>query len=291
MRSAGTPRPEALAAYVDGEVTPSEAAAIEAALADSPRLRREVEEMRAIRATLARPLPELESIDVVGRVEGAIARGEGAPQPRSSVRARWQQPHGQQRRSRAWVAAAGFAAAAAAVSLMLLARAPAGDEFRVKAAAPATLAAESQRWAGVQVFRASADSAAPELLGARLGAREGLLFAYTNLGPRPFGFLMVFAIDARGEIRWYYPAYERAGTNPTSVPLRGGVARSVLPDVIRQDLAPGALEIRALFTHEPLSVAEVEAWIAAHAGSGALPPWPGGFEQVIATRVVEGPVR
>jgi anti-sigma factor RsiW len=51
---------EVLAAYVEGEVTPSETVEIEAALAESARARRDFAELRAIRDTLARPLPELE---------------------------------------------------------------------------------------------------------------------------------------------------------------------------------------------------------------------------------------
>jgi len=280
-------RPEVLAAYVEGEVTPSQATAIDAALAESPRARREVAEMRALRAVLSQPLPEIESIDVVGRLQDAIARadaGATAPQP-SSVAARWRARWG----SLGWVAGVAGAVAVTLVALVLFprsGRSPDDGEFRAKSAAPASAPArtDGQRWAGVQVYRATGP-AASEPLGAQLGAGDGLLFAYTNLGPRPFGYLMIFAIDARGAVRWYHPAYERAGSNPTSLPLRAAVARVALPDVIRHDLAPGPLEIRALFTRQSVSVLDVEAWVAAHAGAVAPPPWPGAFQQVIEARV------
>jgi hypothetical protein len=277
---------EVLAAYVEGEVTPSETVEIEAALAESARARRDFAELRAIRDTLARPLPELESIDLAPRIELAIAQlAAGAPAVTAP-------------RRRRWPAALGLVAALAAAAAIVLVprlrpRAPETsgleDGLRVKAAAPAT--PEARRWAGVQAFRVSAGATAVAL-GERLRAGDGLMFSYANLGPRPFAYLMVFAIDARGAIRWYYPAYERAGANPASLPLRGGVARVLLPDVIRHDLAPGPLEVRALFTRQPLTVTEVEAWLAAHGGVAATPPWPGAYQQTIESDVeAAGPAR
>jgi len=266
---------ETLAAYVEGEVTPSETTAIEAALAGSARVRREVAELRAIRATLARPLPEIESIDLAPRIEQAIARlPSGARAVAPERRRRWSLTLG----------LAAVLAGAAGVALMVRTRAPAleTDLMRVKAASPAT--PEAQRWAGVQAFRVSAGEAA-EPLGTRLRAEDGLLFSYANLGPRPFAYLMIFAIDARGAVHWYYPAYERTGTNPASLPLRGGAARAMLPDVVRHDLAPGLLEVRALFTRQPLTVTEVEAWLAVHGGSAATPPWPEAYQQTIESEV------
>lgn len=279
------PSVEVLAAYVEGEVTPSETVEIEAALAESARARRDVAELRAIRSTLARPLPELESIDLARRIEQAVAQlAAGAPVVTRS--------------RRRWPAALGLVAALAAAAAVVLVprlrtwapdRVRLEDEVRVKAAAPAT--PEARRWAGVQAFRVSAGAAAATL-GTRLRDDDGLMFSYANLGPRPFAYLMIFAIDARGAIRWYYPAYERAGTNPTSLPLRDGVARVLLPDVIRHDLAPGPLEVRALFTRQPLTVTEVEAWLAAHGGPTATLPWPGAYQQKIESEVeAAGPAR
>src|SRR4051812_39760607 len=77
--SAGAVGPDLLAAYVHGEVTRSEAMAVQHELARSPEARRRVQAMRDVGAALARPIPELESLDMVARVRQAIA---GEPDPR-----------------------------------------------------------------------------------------------------------------------------------------------------------------------------------------------------------------
>jgi hypothetical protein len=72
---------------------------------------------------------------------------------------------------------------------------------------------------------------------------------------------MIFAVDAGRSVHWFYPAYERAGTNPASIPIKQGLADVPLPDLIHQDWSPGPLAIHALFSSQPLSVLEVEARI------------------------------
>jgi hypothetical protein len=271
-----------LAAYLEGEVTPSESAAIEAELADSARARRRLEELRRIRAALAAPAADVEAADVVEPVMHAIERGAGdtAAGRRTPAGRGWP----------AWrvgaVAAAACLAGAAGFAIVARPRAPAGGDAEFRARGGAARAAAGERWAGVQAYHV-ASAGEPERLGARLPAGDGLLFAYTNLGPRPFAYLMIFAVDAGGAVRWCHPAYERAGQNPTSIPLRAGEARVQLAEVIRHELAPGPLEIRALFTMRPLSVLEVETWLAGRPAAGAPLPWPDASLQVIDT-VVEG---
>jgi hypothetical protein len=262
-------------------VTPSEAAAVEEQLAGSATARQQLDALRQIRSALAAPVPELESIDVSAPVLAEIARARAAPPP-----ARW--PGRAARAWRAAVLAASACAVGAAAAAILLARArPPADEFRAKSAAPPSLAA-GERWAGVQAYHVAA-SGQPEHLGALLAAGDGLLFAYTNLGPRPFAYLMIFAVDARGAVHWCHPAYERAGTDPASIPLRPGEARVPLAEVIHHDFPPGPLELRALFSMRPLRVLEVEAWLAGRPPPSAPLPYPDAFLQVIDTQVVGGP--
>jgi hypothetical protein len=272
-----------LAAYLEAEVTPSEAAAVEEQLAGSATARRRLDALRQIRSALAAPIPELESVDVSAPVLAEIARARAATPPP----ARWPG-----RAARTWraatLAAAACAVGAAAAAAIFLAR-PGTEEFRAKSAAPPSLGA-GERWAGVQAYHVAAGGQ-PERLGARLAAGDGLLFAYTNLGPRPFGYLMIFAVDARGAVRWCHPAYERAGTDPRSIPLRPGEAGVPLAEVIHHDFASGPLELRALFSMRPLGVLEVEAWLAGRPPPAAALPFPDAFLQVIDTQVVgaEGP--
>lgn len=72
---------------------------------------------------------------------------------------------------------------------------------------------------------------------------------------------MIFAIDASGEIRWFYPAYQRAGSNPESISIKGGKTAITLPELIGQEFASGPLTMYAVFTHVPLRVLDLEAMV------------------------------
>jgi hypothetical protein len=244
-------RGETLAAYLEGEVTPSEAAAIERTLADSAAARRRLEELRSIRDALARPVLDLNAPDLALRVRRAIQGGA----PGSSRRAvgPWA------RRAGLIAVAAGLVVIAGIATL----RHPA-EPFRAKGAGSTDSGAE--RWAGIQVFRVD-HTGKPERATERLRAGDGLLFSYTNVGPRPFDYVMIFGVDAQGDVRWFHPAYESAGANPTSIPAARGEANVPLAETIHHDFAPGPLAIYALFTMRPLQVLEVEALVRARRGS------------------------
>lgn len=138
---------------------------------------------------------------------------------------------------------------------------PGAEEFRAKSSGTSSNA--GKRWAGIQVFKAI-EHATPEPLGSELSSSDGLLFSYTNLGSRPFDYLMIFAVDSRGEVSWFYPAHEQIGENPGSISIRNERANIPLGEVIRQDFPPGLLSLYALFTREPHQVLEIEAWVKTH---------------------------
>lgn len=249
-----------LAAYLEGEVTPSEAAAIERELAASPVARRQLAELRSIREVLSDPGAENRTVDIVP----SLTRALDTPPPRQ--------------RPALLLWAGGFAAAAGLAVLAAVGLPDRDPEFRAKSSgAPANA---PERWAGVQIFRLGPDKR-PQRVEHGIARGDGLLFSYTNLGPRPFSHLMLFAVDARGEVRWFHPAYEHAGANPSSIPLRRGDADVPLADVIHHDLPPGPLAVHALFTAHPLTVLEVEAALAGRgtaAGEGL--GLPDSFEKV-----------
>jgi len=247
---------ESLAAYLEGEVTASEAAALEAQLAEMPAARRRLERLRDTRDALGAPIAELEGIDLAPALDQALRARAPAPAP--------------QRRVPFW---AGFltAGALATVAALVLWLRP-SDEFRVKSATGGDDRV-SDRWAGVQVYHVDG-SGKPQRLGDHLSAREGLLFSYTNLGPRPFESLMIFAVDARGEVRWFYPAYDSRGTNPASVPIKRGEAEVALSDAVYHDLPAGPLVLYAVFSHRPLRVLDVEGVVGGARGAPARLPFP-----------------
>jgi hypothetical protein len=261
--------PRDLAAYVAGEVTPSEGAAIEAALADSPALQRRVESLRRVQQRLMSPLPEVETIDLVPGLNARVASARRAVAPRPERAPRWRLIFGA-------VGALGCAAAA----LALIVRPGPNGGFHSKAASGD--AAGLGRFSGVHAYRVPNAGAVPKRLGTTMSPGDGLLFDYVNLATRPFPFLMIFGIDAQGEVRWFYPAYEKAETNPTSLAIMKG--RVALKEAVYHDLPRGRFAVHALFTADALHVREVEAWLTRRRPGAAL-PWSGAFEQVIETTV------
>jgi hypothetical protein len=92
-------------------------------------------------------------------------------------------------------------------------------------------------------------------------AGDGLLVAYSN--PSDLAYLMVFAVDVKGGVHWYYPAYERLGDDPAAVPIRARTLGVELGEEIRHVLPAGAMKMVALFTPQPRHVLEVERAVGA----------------------------
>jgi len=246
-----------LVAHLEEDLPPDQSSRVAALLAEDPAALHEFEQLRRIRDALSAPAGELESLDLASGVGVALRTGWAAP-PRSRIR-RWLGP------------AAG--ALAAGTLLAIGATRFAGGqqpEFRSKSAAGETKPA---RWAGIQVYRV-VEGSAPVRLGSSVSPNDALLFSYTNLGPRPFEYLMIFALGANGRIHWFHPAYERLGTNPRSIPIRGNHTEVALNELVRHDFARGPLSIYALFSRQELRVLDVEAWLAQNRGDeSSHTPW------------------
>jgi hypothetical protein len=167
-------------------------------------------------------------------------------------------------------------------------RPDAGDgEFRPKSAGELA----GDREVGLEVYLLHAADGEPRrLVGGRLPRGAGLLFAYRNESARRH--LMIFAVDGRGEVYWFYPAHERAGSDPRSIEIASGTGAVELPDVVEHDLAPGPIAIYALFTARAQSVSAIEAVVGSALGAGWDPrrpprlPIAGSAQQVLAAEVV-----
>jgi hypothetical protein len=256
-----------LVAHLEGEVTLSERAAIEAELRDSANARRTLEQLRNLSELLAAPATDLESIDLASRVRAKARQASRERPPRS-------------RRSAALFL--GGLAACIGCALFFVQRPQELSEFREKGDdAPAL---EGRRWAGIQVQRV-APHGTPTPLGPTITRDDGLLFSYTNLGPHPFDYLMIFATDASAEVRWFYPAYENVADNPVSIAITRGGASVPLGEIVQQEAAAGPLSLYALFTAQPLSVKEVEAWLKQRGPSVEQAPVVDGVLQRIEIRV------
>jgi len=283
-----TPPPRLLAAYVEGELAASESAAVERFLSESSNARRQIQELRAIVATLSDPGHEFDGVDLLPSINARIRE-------HSTIRVRASE--GLVGRIWRWPAAALFATAlvSAAVCLALV-RAPVShpaEEFRAKTARQTTAA--SARWAGVQAYRVVGQAGSlspgglrarrPERLGETLARGDGLLFSYTNLGRQPFANLMIFAVDSAGKVHWFHPGYEHEGMNPRSIGIEKGAAEVPLAELIQDQFPSGPLVMHALFSNQSLQVLEVEAWLKSDPQTSLVARVPGSVDQVFTTRV------
>jgi hypothetical protein len=157
-----------------------------------------------------------------------------------------------------WLPLGAAAVGAAAILIVALPRAP--SPMRPPTS-PEPVARGDERAVtlpALHVFRSvSSHTTAPLADGATIGAREGLLFAYSSLDPA-FTHLMVFAVDSRYGVHWYYPAYLRPGDDPPAIPIAPGRTGVELGEEIRHELPPGPVRVIALFLREPHRVLEIE---------------------------------
>ena len=161
-------------------------------------------------------------------------------------------PRTRQRNVETWSAALALAACAAALSVALPWSRRASD-FQARGVSAAHAPAVS---AEVLFVR---DAVFHPVLGARLREGDALAVRYTNRGDVP-RYLAVFALDARRELHWIYPAYVDAAANPGSVILAPDARDKLLSEVVEPEApAAGELRVFALVTDAAVHVKEVEA--------------------------------
>jgi hypothetical protein len=161
--------------------------------------------------------------------------------------------------------AVGGAAALAAAAAVLLAvwlpgmdRAPDTEGFTARGGSDQA----QERWLSFWVFRKAEGGEYTEVRReSTVSPEEHLAFAYLNARGR-YRHLMIFAVDEEGRVFWYYPAYERQGTDPHSIAIRSG--KHELREEIRHRLQPGKLRVFAVFSREPLRVSLVERTVEEH---------------------------
>jgi hypothetical protein len=255
---------EVLVRYLQGEMTRSESEETERLIADSRRAQARLAELRAMTEMLRQPPDWVKSVDLTAAVEQGIQK-EAPPAPRRAL----------------WLSA-GMAVAAAAAVIAVVSIGPSrstdGSAPRAKGGGPT----DPDRWVGVSL---QGPDRAP--VGERIPA-GGLVVSYTNLGPRPYSHLMVFAVDAAGEVRWFYPAYQDPSANPAAIEIEPGASDRILPELVEHDFAPGPLTLCGLFVRHPLTVREVEAALGGRPpAAGRRLPFPGSGQHCVVKVVSE----
>lgn len=130
------------------------------------------------------------------------------------------------------------------------------DEFQARSG----LKENPDRWVSLHVYRRH--NQGYELVKRDLRSGDALAFAYLNRTPSVFRYLMIFAVDHRGNVFWYYPAHTDKNKNPTSIEIHSNSRPIDLPDQVRHEWEAGALRIVGLFSKTPFDVQTVEKLVA-----------------------------
>lgn len=166
------------------------------------------------------------------------------------------------RRRRVLLAAPALVAAAAAVALVAVPRGEVDSRFAARGGKAPWHERVSTALALVPADKATPPR--PIVAGTGLHAGDGIAVSARNGNPDRPVYLMVFAVDAQGEVHWIVPAWSDPAENPGSVRL---APEQALPEPTgRTPDAPaaGKLQLQALLSANPLDVRAVEAQLRAH---------------------------
>lgn len=224
---------------VDGEVTENRAVELRTHTSACPRCAAEIRANRALLVRVGAPVDELRS---AGTVEAVMARVRAAPSERRLTPAR-----------RTWLLPSLAAAAAVVVGVLVVApRGRDAGDFRARGAT-----VQWTRKVGVELW---ALEGGPRRIAAgdTLSSGVPLVASFSNVDGAP-AYLLAYALDARGEVHWVYPAWLDPQTDPESVMLEAAVVQRALPDsVVLEDVAPGPLTFVLVTTRAPLRVGSIE---------------------------------
>ncbi|MGC4117528.1 MAG: hypothetical protein QM765_23810 [Myxococcales bacterium] len=131
----------------------------------------------------------------------------------------------------------------------------------------------------LQVFQVVAGKAEP--VAGRIADESELAFAYENRIGR--SRLLVFATDERGQIYWFFPAWQDPAQDPESVAIERTEVPRELHEAVRHRFEGERLTLRAVFTDEVVKVQEVERRL-----KEGEPVSPGAHEKSTTLSVVHG---
>ena len=97
--------------------------------------------------------------------------------------------------------------------------------------------------------------------------------------------LMVFGVDDRGEVYWYYPAWTDPRQNPVAIALEKSEVIRELPEAIAHEIRGKRLALYALFLRRTLSVRDIERRVSAAKRLGEHLPIDAAHQQVVMLRV------
>ena len=255
--------------FADGEVTPSRSSEIQDHIASCNQCRTVFNAHQHIMESLGDHDPELDDIDLVPGIWQAIEEGkpmnEQKPEQANVIRP---DPKVWMRR---WTLAAGVIAAMWLAVVYLPKAQFALDDPEFQTRSSGTPGTTATALVGISAYQLTPDGR-PVYLGKTISASSGLLFSYANRSKTPYSHLMIFAVDAKGESHWYYPAYLNENTNPTSIPITASETGVELREVIQHNLASGPLTLYGLFSNTPIDVKTIEAHVTVNVQGATWKP-------------------
>lgn len=238
------PADHELSLHADGELTTNRAREVDAHLATCASCRARQQHLRALAGGIgaAYPAPVAEPAftrDVVGRL--AATKPARAPRPR--------------------LALVGAAVALAGALVFFQTTTVDPGTFGARGAAEPPLAGPpSARNVG---FAAHAEGGRRLAAGDVVAPTAGFTFRVFNHSGRAVS-MMLLALDAQGEVHWFYPAFLDPATNPVSRLIGADQVALDLEEGVTPDRpAPGRMTLIGLFAAEPLDVHTVEAELRA----------------------------
>jgi hypothetical protein len=241
------PTEDELIALLDGEATENRAAALRTHVAGCTRCQRALAALEALTRALAAPVHGTPSPDAVAKIMRRIEvePPAHAPAKRGARRLPW--------------APLGALAVAAAVATLWIGTRAMSRDAGLFAARGAAASASLQRDVGVFIHRAG-ERLEPLAAADVVTKDTAYAVSYVNLGPAGSAFLMVFAVDAAGEVHWIQPAYLDAADDPRAIALKHAETDEPLPTAAVLDApAPGPLRLVSIVCPRPLHVSQIES--------------------------------
>jgi hypothetical protein len=240
--TAPCPKPQELTRLLDGELTENRAASLRAHLVTCAACAVALAAQRRLVARIAAPIPDSPSPGALAAVMSRLGGEVPVPTARSP------------RRVLGMLGGLAAAAALASVGVALLpGRAPDHGAFTARGAV-----VEWTRKVGVDLWVLER-APRPIAAGDRLVEGTALVASFSNVDSSP-AYLLAFAVDARDDVHWLYPAFVEPGSDPASIRLDPAVVHRALPEsVILEDVSPGPLRFFLVVTREPLPVSSIES--------------------------------
>jgi hypothetical protein len=240
--SSSCPRSIDLVRLLDGEVTRNEEARLRAHLESCGACREESVNVEQLLGDLAAPLARVPSAGA-DSILRAIQEGRQAP------------PIPARRPVAKWTAAFGLLAAAAGVLFLVAGRGGVpGQEFQARGGA-AGLAAR----VGITLYAPIAHRV-PLREGTRIGSQTAFTASYRNLEEKQPVHLLLFGVDARGELHWLYPAFTDGHSDPVAIRLPFNRQETALPEsVVLDGPALGTLRLFSVVTPDAVHVSTIES--------------------------------